>query len=218
MLRNAPATARATDPVLIHGFVCRIINKSWRSRTIVALHGSGADETTLLPFARAVDPDAGIVAPRGRIDQNGERRWFLKHSPICFDQASIRTEAAAFAVFVRKLADFETVDPGRTVFIGYSNGGNLVHATMMLHADVVRTAILLRCMPVLARAQMSDLSECEVLCVRGGADETYRSFAAPLAAQLRRRGASVALRTVTADHMLGDEDVAVARRWLGRIK
>jgi phospholipase/carboxylesterase len=116
------------------------------------------------------------------------------------------------------LADSGTTDPARTVFIGYSNGGNLVHAMMMLQPSLVRTAILLRCMPVLGRAPMSDLSGCEILCVRGAADETYRPFGAPLAAQLRRRGASVSLRTAAADHMLGDEDIMIARRWLERRK
>jgi phospholipase/carboxylesterase len=218
MLRSAPAAAKAPNPVVIHGFACRIVDNPLASRTIVALHGSGADETTMLPVARAMDPDAGIVAPQGRIDQNGERRWFLKHTPTRFDQASIRAEAAAFAIFVRKLADDGTMDPVRTVFIGYSNGGNLLHAMMLLEPGLVRTAILLRCMPVLDRAPMSDLSGCEVLCVRGAADETYRPFGASLAAQLRRRGASVSLRTVPADHMLGDEDISVARRWLERRK
>jgi phospholipase/carboxylesterase len=218
MLCSAPAAAKAPDPVSIHGFVCRIVDNPRRSRSIVALHGSGADETTMLPFARAMDPDAGVVAPRGRVDQNGERRWFLKFTPTRFDEASVRAEAAAFATFVRKLADSGTTDPARTVFIGYSNGGNLVHAMMMLQPSLVRKAILLRCMPVLDRAPMTDLSGCEILCIRGAADETYRSFSAPLAAQLRRRGASVSLRTAAADHMLGDEDIMIARRWLERRK
>jgi phospholipase/carboxylesterase len=218
MPRSASAVPNVPDPVSIHGFVCRIVDKPRGSRTVVALHGSGADETTMLPLARAIDADAGIVAPQGRIDQNGERRWFLKHTPTSFDQASIHTEAAAFAVFVRTLAASRRMDPARTVFVGYSNGGNLLHASMMLHPNLVRTAILLRCMPVLDRAPMSDLSECGILCVRGAADETYRPFGASLAAQLRRRGASVSLRTVAAGHMLGDEDIMIARRWLERRK
>lgn len=210
---SAYAVPDMPDPVSIHGFVCRIVGKPG-SRTIVAQHGSGADATTMLPLARAIDPDAAIVAPQGRIDQDGERRWFLKYTPTRFDQASIRAEAAAFADFVRKLAASRRMDPARTVFVGYSNGGNLLHAMMTLHPKLVRTAILLRCMPVLDRAPMSDLSECEILCVRGAADETYRPFGAALVAQLRRRGASVSLRTVAAGHMLGDEDAIIARRWL----
>lgn len=206
----------APVPVSTYGFVCRIVDKPLGPRTIVALHGSGADETTMLPFARAVDPAARVVAPRGRIDQNGERRWFLKHAPTRFDQASIHAEAAAFAVFARNFAEAGRMDPARAVFVGHSNGGNLLHAVMVLHPDLVRTVILLRCMPVLERAPMSDLSECAVLCLRGAADETYGLYGASLAAQLRRRGASVSLRTVAAGHMLGDEDIVVAQRWLER--
>jgi phospholipase/carboxylesterase len=218
MPRSASTVPDMPDPVSIHGFVCRIVGNPGGSRTIVALHGSGADATAMLPLARAIDPGAAIVAPQGPIDQDGERRWFLKHTPTRFDQASIRAEAAAFADFVRKLAASQTMDPARTLFAGYSNGGNLLHAMMVLHPNLVRTAILLRCMPVLDRAPMSDQSECEILCVRGAADETYRPFGAALAAQLRRRGAAVSLRTVTAGHMLGDEDAIIARRWVERRK
>jgi phospholipase/carboxylesterase len=218
MPRSASAVPDMPDPVSIHGFVCRIVGNPGGSRTIVALHGSGADATTMLPLARAIDPGAAIVAPQGRIDQDGERRWFRKHTPTRFDQAGIRTEAAAFAAFVRELAAARRMDLARTVFVGYSNGGNLLHAMMVLHPNLVRTAILLRCMPVLDRAPTSDLAECEILCIRGAIDETYRPFGAALAAQLRRRGASVSLRTVAAGHMLGDEDATIARRWLERRK
>ena len=135
--------------------------------SIIALHGSGADETTVIPLARAVDPDATIIAPRGRIDQNGERRWFRKLTPTSFDQQSIREEALAFAGFLDGLRRESVIGSvAQTLVIGYSNGGNLAHSVMLLHPGRIAKLALLRCMPVLKRAPMTELTGASVL-VRG---------------------------------------------------
>ncbi|TIT93932.1 MAG: alpha/beta hydrolase, partial [Mesorhizobium sp.] len=64
------------------------------------LHGSGVDETTLVPLAKQIAPDAALVAARGRIPQEDGFRWFERITPTSFEQASIRTETDAFATFV----------------------------------------------------------------------------------------------------------------------
>lgn len=84
--------------IVSSGFAYRRVATEAHRRTIVVLHGSGGDEMQVLPFAQQLDPHANIIAPRGRIDQNGERRWFRKLSPTRFDQRSIRAQAKAFAV------------------------------------------------------------------------------------------------------------------------
>lgn len=178
------------------------------SRLIVALHGSGADETTMLPLAAAIDPAARIISLRGRIDQNGERRWFRKITPTEFEQASILSEAEALAAFLRALG----ADPS-TLFLGYSNGGNLVHAAAMLHPGAIRQAALLRCMPVLHPAPHVDLAGSRFLVLRGRDDTTYGPFGAPLVRLLRSSGAQAALRTAPAGHLFGPWDAATVRRW-----
>lgn len=195
----------------IGGFACRRL--AGRGAAIIALHGSGADETTMLPLARAIAPHAPVIAPRGRIDQDGERRWFRKLTPTRFDQADIRREAAAFAAFLRELEQTGGVDLGSALLLGYSNGGNLVHATMTLHPSLIFRAALLRCMPVLARAPRPDLSGTEILVVSGDGDQTYGPFAGRLVSLLRRRGARVEARVAAAGHLFGDEDARLVRDW-----
>lgn len=178
--------------------------------TIVALHGSGADEQTMIPLARGVAPEARIVSVRGRIDQAGERRWFLKNSPVSFDQDSICREAAAFARFLPTIAP----DPDRTVFIGYSNGGNLLSATALLHPGLIRQAVLLRCMPVLHHAPATRLDGTRFLVIRGRDDATYGPYSVPLVRMLRYRGARTSLATVAGGHLFAEQDAALIRRWL----
>jgi phospholipase/carboxylesterase len=198
-------------------FIYRHVRSSTHSRlTIVALHGSGTDETTVVPLARAIAPDATIIAPRGRIDQNGERRWFRKLTPTSFDQDDIRREAAAFAGFLDGLRRDRVIGPiENTLVVGYSNGGNLASSVMLLHPGPIRRLALLRCMPVLNRAPMTDLSECNVLVIAGSEDQTYGPYTRNLAGLLRRRSATVERRTVRAGHLFGEQDVAAVRSWMG---
>lgn len=184
--------------------------RTTNGRIIVALHGSGADELTMLPLAQEIDPHARVITVRGRIDQNGERRWFLKHTPTSFDQVSILAEAAAFATFVAELK----LDPPTTLFLGYSNGGNLVHATALLHPALIAQAALLRVMPVLASTPRADLTGSRFLVIRGRGDDTYGPHALPLVRLLRSIGARVQSRIAAAGHLFVPEDAVLVRRWL----
>ena len=200
------------------GYVYRLYEpRDPPERTIVGLHGSGADETAILPLARMLDPRARILAPRGRIMQNGERRWYRKLSPISFDQSSVRFEAEAFATFLGGLFREGVVDPERTLFLGYSNGANLVAATMLLHPGAIRQAVLMRAMPVLEAPPKADLASARALILSGAADETYGAYGAMLAELLKRNGAVVASNTLDAGHECGAGDIAYARNWLDSV-
>lgn len=182
---------------------------------LVALHGSGVDETTLLPFAAGVAPRATLLAPRGRVPQDGGWRWFERITPTRFGQRSIREEVAAFAGFVARAAALHGLNLGRAAFLGYSNGANVVSSLMLLHPGIVRRAALLRAMPVLDEPPPADLSGTRVLVLKGAADATYGPYAPALVRLLRAHGARVTPRTIAAGHEFGEEDARILRRWLG---
>jgi phospholipase/carboxylesterase len=180
----------------------------------VLLHGSAADELTLIPLARAIAPEALLLAVRGRIMQEGDRRWFKRVTPVSFDQDSIRAEAADFADFMADISARHGLDLSRTVFLGYSNGANLVSSVMLLRPGVISRAVLLRAMPVLHDAPAADLSGTDILIIAGERDETYAPFAPALVRLLRGRSARVAAFVASCGHELGPEDARVSRRWL----
>lgn len=186
--------------------------------SIVALHGSGADEMAMLPLARLLDPTARIIAPRGRIMQNGERRWYRKTTAIAFDQSSIRFEAEAFAGFLGKLAEDRLIGPSAPIFFGYSNGANLIAATMLLYPGLIRRAVLLRAMPVLDKPPSADLKTARVLVIGGAADSTYGSYSSALDELLRKNGATVVRETVRSGHEVGAADIRLARNWLDSLE
>ncbi|PZV36862.1 alpha/beta hydrolase [Mesorhizobium kowhaii] len=178
------------------------------------LHGSGVDETTLVPLAREIAPHATLIAVRGRIVQEDGFRWFARVTPTRFEQQSIRTETNAFASFVADAATHHGLDPSRTTFLGYSNGANMVSSLMLLHPGLVERAALLRPMPVLDDVPATDLSSVRVLIVAGAADLTYAPFAPALVTLLSQHGADLDARIVPSGHEFGSADAAIVRQWL----
>ncbi|RWD84121.1 MAG: alpha/beta hydrolase [Mesorhizobium sp.] len=181
---------------------------------LFVLHGSGVDETTIVPLARQIGPRAVLVAARGRIAQEDGFRWFERITPTSFEQSSIRAEAAAFAEFAAVAAKRHGLDLQRATFLGYSNGANLVSTLMLLHPGLVRQAALLRAMPVLDDTPAPDLAGTQVLIIAGAADQTYGPFAPALVTLFSQRGAEVDARIVAAGHEFGDADAAIVRQWL----
>ncbi|MFD2058945.1 alpha/beta hydrolase [Mesorhizobium calcicola] len=178
------------------------------------LHGSGVDETTLVPLAREIAPRAMLIAVRGRIVQEDGFRWFARITPTRFEQHSIRTETSTFAGFVADAATRHNLDLSRTTFLGYSNGANLVSSLMLLHPGLVERAALLRPMPVLDDVPATDLSKARVLIIAGAADLTYAPFAPALVTLLSQHGAELDTRIVPSGHEFGNADAAIVRQWL----
>lgn len=181
--------------------------------TLVLLHGSGGNETSLLAFGRRAAPDATLLAVRGRSVEEGAPRWF-RRQPDGFDQADIRAESEAFAAFVEGAVAAYGVDLGKTIFVGHSNGGNFIAAFMLLHPGVVRFATLLRPAPVLDPVPPADLHGTEVLIVAGTAD-TFFDRANAVAGTLRTFGAALATVEVEAGHDLDEADVVAFSAWRG---
>ncbi|UVK44874.1 alpha/beta hydrolase [Mesorhizobium sp. AR07] len=181
---------------------------------VFLLHGSGVDETTLVPLAREIAPRAVLIAVRGRLVQEDGFRWFARITPTRFEQQSIRTETDAFAGFIADATTRHGLDLSRTAFLGYSNGANLVSSLMLLHPGLVERAALLRPMPVLDDVPATDLSNARVLIIAGAADLTYAPFAPALVTLLSQHRAELDARIVPSGHEFGGADAAIVRQWL----
>jgi phospholipase/carboxylesterase len=200
-------------------FIYRLLRPETPSgETIVLLHGSGGDEASLFKLAQRISPNATLLGVRGRVVQKGLKRWYARVTPTEFDQADIRKEAKAFVAFLKDRMLAEKLDLERTVFIGYSNGANLIAAVSLLYPDLVQRAVLLRAMPVLDQAPATDLKGAHFLIVAGKLDDVYAPFSPVLEALLRGRGAIVDSGVVATDHYLGDEDIKVVSDWLSAPK
>ena len=107
---------------------------------------------------------------RGRSNEEGSARWFRRFGPLSFDQKDIRSEAEALAGFIDGAVENYGLDLTDTIFLGYSNGANLLAAMMQLHPGLVRNAVLLRATKVLEEAPEADLRGTRILAVMGDHD------------------------------------------------
>lgn len=182
---------------------------------IVLLHGSGGNETDLMPLAQRIAPRATLLGLRGRSTEEGTARWFRRHTERAFDQDDIRFEAGALAAFMEEAQAAYGLEPERLVFLGYSNGANLLAAAMQLHPELARRAILLRPAAVLEAPPSAGLTGVSLLLLTG-ADDPYRDLAAPLETALRQAGADVDAQVIPAGHALTEQDRDLAADWLAR--
>ncbi len=183
--------------------------------TIVLLHGTGGNETDLMPLARRIAPHATLLGVRGRSTEEGILRWFRRLSPTSFDQADIRFEAEAFSAFISEAVTVYGLAPEKLLFLGYSNGANLLAAVMLLHPGQVVRAILLRPVMVLEDAPRADLAASKVLMLSGRTDP-YRTLAPPLEQALRDSGAAIDARIIAAGHELTEADQDAIVAWLNQ--
>lgn len=184
--------------------------------TLLLLHGTGGDETQLLPLARHVAPGASLLGVRGRSLDEGFPRFFRRFSAVRYDQDQILSEAAALADFVAGAARAYALDPAQVVALGYSNGANMALATLALQPQALAGAALLRPVMPLDDPPAADLRGRSVL-VLGGAHDPYAAHAAGVVPYLEACGARVQAHVLNAGHDLGPEDPARLGAWLSTL-
>src|SRR5947209_10323140 len=104
------------------GFIHRFVPAQSRSgRTLLLLHGTGGNEDDLLDLGRAIDPDAALLSPRGKVLENGAPRFFRRLAERVFDEDDVVRRARELDEFVRSAAKVYGIDLKQLVAVGYSN-------------------------------------------------------------------------------------------------
>jgi predicted esterase len=200
----------------IHRFV-PAADSSNRQRTLLLLHGTGGNESDLLPLGRALDPGAALLSPRGQVLENGMPRFFRRLAEGVFDEEDVVRRARELAEFVTAASDEHQIDLTKMTAVGYSNGANIAAAMLLLGIAPFRTAILLRAMVPLSPATPPQLAGVGVIICNGKHDVIMpMSNARQLASMLRAAGADVTLRFEEAGHELTSRDINAARDWLSQ--
>ena len=187
--------------------------------TIILLHGTGGNETDLMPLAHRLAPNATLLGVRGRSTEEGINRWFRRFDAVTYDQADIRAEAEAFAAFVGDATRSYGLDPARITVLGYSNGANLLGATLQLHPGALPQAVLIRGLQVLEDAPglASDALAGHRVLMLNGTRDPFAGMAPALEQALRQGGADLDAQTVPAGHELAAGDLERASAWLSAV-
>ena len=200
------------EPDFVHLF---IPPTAGASRVLLLLHGTGGEESDLIPLGRELDPTAALLSPRGQVLEGGNRRFFRRFAEGVFDEADVIRRAHELADFIVAAATHYRVDLSRLTAVGYSNGANIAAAIMLLRPEVLPAAVLLRAMMPLTHPPTPDLTGRRVMVVAGDADPIIPlPNVRALAALLTKGGAEVRLEIQPASHGLVAADLALAKHWI----
>jgi phospholipase/carboxylesterase len=182
---------------------------------LLLLHGTGGDETDMLPLGREIAPGAALLSPRGNVLEGDLLRFFKRFREGLFDEDDVRRRAGQLAHFVAEARRAYGV--ARPMALGYSNGANIAAAVLLLHPKTLAGAVLLRATTPLAAPPRPDLSGVPVMILSGLNDPLIpRSGAEKLAAALASAGARVERVELPAGHGLTQADVARAKAFFAR--
>jgi phospholipase/carboxylesterase len=195
-------------------FVHRFVPGS-SSRTLILLHGTGGNENDLLNLGRALDPNAALLSPRGKVLENGMPRFFRRLAEGVFDEQDLIQRTHELADFIIAAALRYGFKQSELIAVGYSNGANIAASMLLLRPGTFHGAALWRAMVPLVPETLPELKGSPVLLAAGEIDpiipcENVRQ----LSALLEKAGYDVTLIFERAGHELTEATIENTRRWL----
>jgi predicted esterase len=185
------------------------------STTLLLLHGTGGDETDLLPLGRALLPGAGILSPRGKVLEHGAPRFFRRIAEGVFDQEDLVRRTDELGDFVAAAAKAYELQKDGIVAVGFSNGANIAASLLLRHPGVLRGAVLLSPMVPFEPTILPDLKETAVFIGAGRNDPLVpQEQTERLADLLRQAGADVTLHWDAGGHGVTKAEVDAAAQWI----
>jgi phospholipase/carboxylesterase len=184
---------------------------------LLMLHGTGGSEKQIAPLGSMLDAEAAILAPRGRVSENGMLRWFRRHAEGVFDTDSVIAEAAALARFVEWGRVAYNLAGRPIIAVGMSNGANIALATALLHPDTLNKVVAFSGMHPLPETPLTrNLTQVDVLLLNGADDPMAPAASVDqLERELRATGARVERRARPGGHGIDRSEIAAAQRWIG---
>jgi len=180
---------------------------------LLLLHGTGGDESDLLPLGKSISPGSPLLSPRGKVLEGGMPRFFRRLAEGVFDEDDLRRSANDLAEFVEEARKRYGI--AAPIALGYSNGGNIAAAMLMLRSQTLGAGILLRAMAPLSKPPRADLAGKSILVISGAHDPIVPPDCSEgLAETLSLSGARVDRRVLPLGHQLSQLDVKLSHQWL----
>ena len=181
------------------------------ARTLLLLHGSGADEHDLLPLGKLLDPNANLLSPRGLVRVDGANRFFLRNDDGTFVEGDIVKNSAELAEFLWSASGEYGFDAGNVYAVGFSNGANAAGALLLLQPDSVAGIVAFGTTKSFERTpfkRVPDLTGKRVWIANGVQDHYSPAVrTAAMVEEFESLGASVSLRMQPGGHTISPQHV-----------
>jgi len=190
------------------------------SRTLVILHGYGADEHDLLPLGHELDPRFRVVSLQGPIALSGPMRaWFNlsqdARGRISFDPEEARAAVRSVLASVEEIA----AESPKPFLLGFSQGAGIALGVALLRPDLVAGVLSLsgvvRALEDRDHAPVEKLRGFPVFAAHGTEDPLIPIvLARKLRDELTALGMDVEWHEYPMPHMVSLEEIEDAKRWL----
>jgi len=184
--------------------------------TLLLLHGTGGDETDLIPLAQNFGNSYNILSLRGNVSENGMPRFFKRLGMGIFDEADLHFRTDEMVAFIKEMAGTEGFDPTKVIALGYSNGANIAGATLVKYPGFLAGAILYRPMQPFKNIENNDTdNKSKVFFSSGQLDPTVtREATQDYINKLKANGSDVEFHELPTGHNLTQADIALSKKWL----
>lgn len=176
--------------------------------TLFLLHGTGGTKEDFLFFDQYLDKTYNLVGLQGNVDENGMGRFFRRLSPGVFDQENIREEAKKLHDFIISWKKTHPDQSKRCVFLGYSNGANMLLAALFYFPKLLNTLLLLHPMLPFTPDPVPQLSEHDLFVSMGAHDQMVGpKQKQELLRVLKSTGAHLTVREYPSGHEITDGEL-----------
>lgn len=193
-----------------------LLERGSSGTTLLLLHATGGDEHQLMGLGRELAPAGTLLAPRGKVLEDGvTRRFFRRHDLFELDIPDLLARTDELAQFIQAATAKYGLDPNRIIALGYSNGANIAAGLLLRDPDKLAGAVLMRPTLPYAPEAPPELDGKPVLVLAGARDpyvpnEKHEA----LVAMLRAGSAEVTDTLMPGGHGLSRRDLEHAADWL----
>ncbi len=183
----------------------------------ILLHGTGGDETNLMPIAQVFDPEATVLSIRGNVSENGMNRYFKRHGEGHYDVEDLHARGKDLSEFIQKKAEEYNFALNDTILVGFSNGSN-IGINMLLHADSPFTkAMLYAPMYPVEISEELTLDDAKIFLSMGENDPIVpREESERVIDIFATRGAEVDKVWVNS-HEINENNIIAGKQWLAKL-
>ena len=183
--------------------------------TLLLLHGTGGDENDLLDLGRMLNPNMGLLSPRGKVLENGMPRFFRRLAEGVFDVPDLIERTHELADFVEVASTTYGFEAARVIAVGFSNGANIAASMLLLRPQTLAAAVLLHPMVPFVSEELPKLTGKQVFIGAGRRDPIIpMQNTEALVQLLQKADATVEAHWHNGGHTITHEEVREAKKWL----
>ena len=186
------------------------------SRTLLLLHGSGADEFDLLSLGKALDPTANILSLRGLASQDGMVRFFEYREDFSAKEDTLIEAVESLSDFLKLSSQSYGFDASKVTAVGFSNGAHMAGALLTVHPELLRGIVAFGTTRAFLETKFSPSLQGKFVYIANGEKDPYspRQKTEDMIAEFQAWGASVEVLMHPGGHQISPEHVEIIAREL----